>query len=259
MTATNIDGYNLALQTEMPHARNVLLMLNAGQFQYLHTVADASHDGIYVHLTHAAYGAGLTGDILSQCLRILTPRARVMIHKPVEDYQDATVEQLQQVKRKLWLAGYTDVRLVTENVDNMYVCADKPDIVNNGQQPLKFATTTLNQANGITDTNDLIDENELLLDEDRQRPDQSQLKISGCSDVPTDATKPRKACKNCSCGLAETLANGADGGAQAAPTVKSACGSCYLGDAFRCSTCPHKGTPPFKPGEQVILQLTDDF
>jgi hypothetical protein len=133
---------------------------------------------------------------------------------------------------------------------------------------------------------DLIDENELLQDEDRRRPDQSQLKVSGCSgessvacfahsstfvaDAVTDANKPRKACKNCSCGLAETLANGGD----AAAPVKSSCGSvsgrarirmhviwmqCYLGDAFRCSTCPYKGTPPFKPGEQVTLQLTDDI
>ena len=43
----------------------------------------------------------------------------------------------------------------------------------------------------------------------------------------------RKACKDCSCGLAEDLAGGK---AITTKSVNSSCGSCYLGDAFRCAS-----------------------
>ncbi|KAJ3046559.1 electron carrier [Rhizophlyctis rosea] len=120
---------------------------------------------------------------------------------------------------------------------------------------------------------DLEDEDELLDEEDLVVP---QAK-TGPSDCEMPAGK-KKACKNCTCGRAEELAaEGEDGmdldeepeanvvvitpKKKKATAPASSCGNCFLGDAFRCGTCPYLGMPAFKPGEKVALAgnfLKDD-
>lgn len=40
--------------------------------------------------------------------------------------------------------------------------------------------------------------------------------------------------------------------------VESNCGKCYLGDAFRCGSCPFLGKPAFEPGDKVKLQIASN-
>jgi len=87
-----------------------------------------------------------------------------------------------------------------------------------------------------------VDEDELLGSESAALPPKSAP--DGC----TPQTR-KKACANCSCGLKEME----EAQANQAPPPKSSCGSCGLGDAFRCEGCPYRGMPAFKPGEEVKL------
>jgi hypothetical protein len=72
----------------------------------------------------------------------------------------------------------------------------------------------------------------------------------------SDCSTQPKACANCSCGRKELEdKHGAEEATKRLEQGKerSACGSCYLGDAFRCDSCPYRGLPAFKPGAKVEL------
>lgn len=90
---------------------------------------------------------------------------------------------------------------------------------------------------------ELVDPDTLIDEDDLKKPDAASLRVCG-------TTGKKKACKDCSCGLAEELADGKE---PTKKTVNSSCGSCYLGDAFRCASCPYLGMPAFKPGEKIQL------
>jgi hypothetical protein len=132
--------------------------------------------------------------------------------------------------------------------------------------PAKKALWTLSSP-----TTPQIDAESLLTPADKQRP-------APTCEPGMDGSMPRrkKACKNCTCGLAELeeeelrenqfmaadestkplLVQGGDvsstrdlpdekerlvRAAEAAPSARSGCGSCFLGDAFRCASCPYLG------------------
>lgn len=97
------------------------------------------------------------------------------------------------------------------------------------------------------DTVELLDEDALLA---KDSIDLTAIK-GEIMDCGVSKKGAKKACKDCSCGLATVL----QADEKAKQLYKSACGSCGLGDAFRCADCPYLGTPAFKPGETVKLSL----
>ena len=134
---------------------------------------------------------------------------------------------------------------------------------------------------------EIIDEDELLDEEDLKGP--IKIRKYQCEDIDELLTqsateckpkaKRRRACKDCTCGLAQRLEaedkekrNNADAALKSlklqaddlaevdftVPGKVGSCGNCSLGDAFRCDGCPYIGLPAFKPGEEVRL-LNDDI
>uniref|UniRef100_A0A1L8DJ86 Anamorsin homolog n=1 Tax=Nyssomyia neivai TaxID=330878 RepID=A0A1L8DJ86_9DIPT len=133
-------------------------------------------------------------------------------------------------------AGYVNIKKRSSHV----FLAEKPNYEVGSSVKLSFAQNKPKAAVWKLDDEDedeVINEDDLLDESDKVKPDEASLRVCG-------TTGKRKACKDCSCGLAEELSG------QTKETPKSSCGSCYLGDAFRCASCPYLGMPAFKPGEK---------
>lgn len=99
---------------------------------------------------------------------------------------------------------------------------------------------------------DTINEDELMKDVDKNM---NTVTKKFCGE--SDGIKAPKPCANCSCGLKEIYEASQEGDKTEINTgqmAQSNCGKCYLGDAFRCASCPFRGQPSFEPGDKLKLQ-----
>ncbi|CAF0720949.1 unnamed protein product [Brachionus calyciflorus] len=167
--------------------------------------------------------------------KILKPNGRVLVNES------------ENLESALKLNGFQNF-----NKEDSFCTAQKPNFEVGATRKLNFKTQPKKVWQFTEDDiqeNDLINTDDLLDDLDLKKPE-----MVDNFDCGTSATGKKKACKNCSCGLAEELENeAASVQKKNQETVKSSCGSCYLGDAFRCAGCPYLGMPAFKPGEKVQL------
>lgn len=233
-------------------------------------------------------------DVLSEVARILKPGGNLLLQEPV-DHQASGVARFRspaKLSSSLTLSGLTEVTEIlkepvssqqmdgirehlgssSSDMSSVTLAAKKPNYEVGSSRQLSLSRRPVSgkpsadpaavklwtlSANDINDDDvDLLDSDDLLDQDDLKKPLPSSLRASGCGE---GSEKKRKACKNCSCGLAEELQEEKSKSAAPKPAI-SACGNCYLGDAFRCASCPYIGMPAFKPGEKILLnpgQLQD--
>lgn len=266
------------------------------------TLNPSSFASVHVILSPAEYESLVPrlSALLSQLLIALEPLGTLHVHRVTPTLAD--------LPSQLTLSGFTILTTLPSEGD---IIAQKPAHSTAGAAvaptavPLRRKVDPQRKASKkalwtlTAPSTSTIDAESLLTDADRQRP------VPTCEPAEKGAPRRKKACKNCTCGLAEleaeelaqskvVLLDGAESGqaveveqgekdrllaaAKAAPKATSSCGSCYLGDAFRCSSCPYRGElclfldcvlgllthrcqlglPAFKPGEKVELDFGMD-
>jgi hypothetical protein len=178
------------------------------------------------------FSAGLRVDakLLQDAFQVMSPGAILIV-------RGLPAGSGKAAKKQCLFAGFSKISIADLGPED-HVYAVKPE--------WKVGTSA------AVETTALVDEDALLAR--APVPEMKGEGKSGCD------TKP-KACANCSCGrkeleekmgAEEAKKNLEEGG------VRSSCGSCYLGDAYRCAGCPYRGQPAFKPGEKVTLDVDSD-
>lgn len=254
----NSDSHSLVSEqnTSDPNRKETLLYVNHPEFSRELESFSSSVEEVKIQ----SFTPDLT--LLQKIFTFMNPSGKIVIC----DISDAS--RSQSIILDLQICGFVDVKII-----NHPTVSDTLDII--GQRPswnlgeaapvsIKKSGSQPSSSSWKINTNDLAEDD--LVDENELLNDNIQIPVPiACGD--DEATNGKKrACKNCTCGLAEQEMQGAVAGSSASlsddqkVTKASSCGSCYKGDAFRCGSCPFLGKPAFEPGmERVVLSLGDDI
>ncbi|KAL1723667.1 DUF689-domain-containing protein [Schizophyllum commune] len=276
--ATAADGRFQTLVTELEASRPVERQMLDRLVDGATTLEPSSYGSAHITLAPTDYQNLLPQlpSLLSQLLSGLSPLGTLHLLQLTEAFKTLPTE--------LTLAGF-NVLTPTITPDGALM-AQKPAhapaaAVSLASRPLARKKTDPAAKKALwslsAPATPKIDADALLTDADRARP-------AACAPASASGPKRKRACKNCTCGLKEleeeevrnskvVMMNATGEGlvevsqgekerlvaaAKAAPKATSSCGNCYLGDAFRCASCPYLGLPAFKPGEKVEISLGMD-
>jgi len=267
---TATDGKYQSIISELESSRQVEKQLLDRLVDGATTLTPSLFSSVHVILSPSEYQA-LTPTFLAQLITSLAPLGTLHLLNLSSD--------IQTFPSDLSLAGFN---ILSNQPSDGIIIAQKPSTPSvplslnrkKGDPSKKKALWALHSP-----STPKIDAESLLTPEDRARP------VPTCEPVTSATPRRKRACKNCSCGLAELeeeerrtgkvviLDGMLDGGAVevdqsekqrllnaalSAPKATSSCGSCFLGDAFRCASCPYLGLPAFKPGEKVEIDFGMD-